>query len=460
MNGSLTFNTDFSATEVDDRQVNLTRFSLFFPEKRDFFLREADIFEFGRIGAQQDNISVTQPSRENGRPFFSRRIGLSGTGQPVDLEYGGKVSGRAGRWELGALSIRQDAYGAVDGDNLSVVRAKAGVLQESFVGVIATEGNPGSNLYNSLAGVDFLYRNTRLPGGRSLETEAWYQQSDTEGLDGDQAAAGLGIRIPSTNGFRGGVALRELDAGFNPALGFVDRRGVRMTSFDVGYTYRPPGGAYLQSVLTTIDGEVVDLQNGLPQTETFTFRPFNMTNRTGDSLMMVYRDQREVLYRPFEISPGIVIPVADYTFDDLGMRLGTGNHRKFAGFLMYVTGDFYDGTRININGDLTWRPSARFRTFVGYNYNEIELPQGSFETRLVRFGFDVAFSSTLSWVNLIQYDNVSETMGANLRLVWIPEAGKELYFVINQNLEDFDRDNSFHSATADVTAKVSYTFRF
>ena len=460
MNGSLTFNTDFSATEVDDRQVNLTRFSLFFPEKRDFFLREADIFEFGRIGAQQDNISVTQPSRENGRPFFSRRIGLSSTGQPVDLEYGGKVSGRVGRWELGALSIRQDAYGAVDGDNLSVVRAKAGVLQESFLGVIATEGNPGANLYNSLAGVDFLYRNTRLPGGRSLETEAWYQQSDTEGLDGDQAAAGLGVRIPSTNGFRGGVALRELDAGFNPALGYIDRRGVRMTSFDVGYTHRPPGGAYLQSILTTIDGEVVDLQNGSPQTETFTFRPFNMMNRTGDSLMMVYRDQRDVLYRPFEISPGIVVPVGDYTFDDLGMRLGTGNHREFAGFLMYVTGDFYEGTRININGDLTWRPSARFRTYVGYNYNEIELPQGNFETRLVRFGFDVAFSSTLSWVNLIQYDNVSETMGANLRLVWIPEAGKELYFVINQNLEDFDRDNSFHSATADVTAKVSYTFRF
>ena len=110
LNGSLTFNTDFSATEVDDRQVNLTRFGLFFPEKRDFFLREADIFEFGRIGAQQDNISVTQPSRENGRPFFSRRIGLSGTGQIVDLDYGAKVSGRVGNWDIGALSIRQGEY--------------------------------------------------------------------------------------------------------------------------------------------------------------------------------------------------------------------------------------------------------------------------------------------------------------------------------------------------------------
>jgi hypothetical protein len=460
LNGSLTFNTDFSATEVDDRQVNLTRFGLFFPEKRDFFLREADIFEFGRIGAQADNLSVGQPSRENGRPFFSRRIGLSGGGEIVDLNYGAKVSGRVGRWELGALSIHQDELGTVAADNLSVVRAKMGVLEESFVGVLATEGDPRTNLDNALGAVDFLYRNTRLPGGRSLEAEAWYQVSDTEGLDGDDAAAGIGLRVPSTNGFRGGVAVRELQANFNPALGFVDRRNVRAASFDLGYTHRPAGGAYIQSILTTLDAERVEQLDGGLQSEAFALRPFVLTNRTGDQLMMVYRDQRDVLHAPFEISPGIVIPVDDYSFDDLGIRLGTGNHRKLAAFLMYVTGDFYTGTRVNINGELTWRPSARFRTLVGYNYNEIELGDGNFETRLVRLGFDIAFSSTLSWVNLVQYDNVSETMGVNMRLHWIPEAGREVFFVINQNLEDFDGDNSFHTTVADVTAKMSYTFRF
>jgi hypothetical protein len=460
LNGSLTFNTDFSATEVDDRQVNLTRFGLFFPEKRDFFLREADIFEFGRIGAQQDNISVGQPSRENGRPFFSRRIGLSNAGELVDLKYGAKVSGRVGRWELGALSIRQDEFGGVRADNLSVVRAKVGVLEESFLGVVATEGNPGANLDNTLGGVDFLYRNTRLPGGRSLEAEAWYQQSDTEGLAGDDAAAGIGLRVPSTNGFRGGVALRELQANFNPALGYVDRRDVRAGSFDVGYTHRPPRGAYIQTLLTSLDGERVDLLDGRLDSQVLALRPFLLTNRTGDQLMMIYRDQRDALLGPFAIAPGVVIPAGEYQYDDLGMRLSTSNHRKFAGMLMYVDGDFFGGTRLNVNGELTWRPSARFRTFVGYNYNEIELPQGAFETRLVRLGFDVAFSSTLSWVNLVQYDNVSETMGVNMRLHWIPEAGRELYFVINQNLEDFDRDDSFHSAVGDVVVKMNYTFRF
>src|SRR6185295_9159594 len=180
LNASLTINTDFSATEVDDRQVNLTRFGLFFPEKRDFFLREADIFEFGGVGGQrQSSIPGFNTLAQNARPFCSRRIGLSPTGAPVDLDYGGKISGRVGRWELGALSIRQAAFGAVNADSLSVVRAKTGVLNESSVGIIATHGDPTSDLDNTLAGADFQYRNTHLPGGRTIESDVWYERSDT-----------------------------------------------------------------------------------------------------------------------------------------------------------------------------------------------------------------------------------------------------------------------------------------
>ncbi len=476
LNGSLTFNTDFSATEVDDRQVNLTRFGLFFPEKRDFFLREADIFEFGRIGAQQDNVSVGQPSRENGRPVFSRRIGLSGTGQIVDLDYGGKVSGRVGNWDIGALTIRQgefefDARDPVTGapvrtrlgaETLSAVRARTRVLGESTVGFIATSGDPRGDVDNSLAGMDFLYRNTRLPGGRSLEAEAWYQQSDTAGRDGDDAAFGLGLRVPSSNRFRGGVAFKQLQANYNPALGFVDRVGVDVASFDVGYTHRPPRGSYVQSLFVSLDGERVEQIGGRLQTQTLSLRPFVLTTRTGDSLMMVYRDQWDNLPADFLISTRIApIPRGDYRFDDLGMRLQTSNHRKVAGTLMIVDGDFYGGTRLNINGDVTWRPSSHFRTLIGYNYNEIELPQGNFETRLVRLGFDVVFSSRLSLVNLVQYDNVTETAGVNVRLHWIPVPGRELFFVINQGLfRDLTFDEDFRTQRTDATVKMNYTFRF
>jgi hypothetical protein len=146
------------------------------------------------------------------------------------------------------------------------------------------------------------------------------------------------------------------------------------------------------------------------------------------------------------------------------MRFQASNHRKVAGTLMYVTGDFYGGTRVNINGDLTWRPTAHFRTSVGYNYNEIELPQGNFETRLVRLGFDIVFSSTLSLVNLVQYDNVSHTAGINVRLHWIPEPGREVYFVVNQGLDHALEpnlvDREFRTLQTDATVKMNYTFRF
>jgi len=461
LNGSLTINTDFSATEVDDRQVNLTRFSLFFPEKRDFFLREADIFEFGRIGAPVDAVYNFQgggAGRQNGRPFFSRSIGLSNTGQPVDLEYGAKLSGRVGPWELGALSIRQDEFPGVGADTLSVVRAKLGVLEESSVGVIATNGSPRSNVDNSVSGFDFLYRNTRLPGGRTLEAEAWAQQSDTDGLIGNEAARGIGIRMPSSEGIRFAAGLKEFEENFNPALGFVSRKGVTDRTFAISYTLRPRTGP-IQSFKTSFDTQRFELSDGRLQSESVNLRPFQMSNRNGDSTDMVYRRYTEVLFEPFEISPGVVIPVGEYKFHDLGGQVRLSDHRRLAGLFRLVDGPFYDGNRTDMLGELTWRPSAKFRGSVSYSYSEIELPQGDFETRLVRVGIDYVFTSTMSWVNLIQYDNISETIGINMRWHWIPEAGRELYFVINHNLADPDRDNSFHSTASDVTAKLGYTFR-
>ncbi len=487
MNASLTINTDFSATEVDDRQVNLTRFGLFFPEKRDFFLREADIFEFGGIGGQrQSTIPGLNTLAQNGRPFFSRRIGLSGTGEIVDLDYGGKISGRIGDWEVGALSIRQDEFlfavpvgrepagadcapGAgvsqcrVEPDTLSIVRAKLGVLDESNVGVITTQGSPTSNLDNSLAGVDFLYRNTRLPGGRSLEADVWYQQSDTERrVNEDEAAYGMSFRLPSSQGFRGTVQYRAYEENFDPALGFINRQGISDSYLNLGYMRRNSTG-YLESWLVNFDYQRIAYLDGGLQTEALFFRPFTFTNRTGDSIMLAISDFTERLVEPFQIYPGVVVPIGEYDSDTIGMQLGTGSHRKVAAaarFVRYPDGRFFGGSRTDQFLELTWRPSARFRGSLSYEVNDVDLPQGSFETRLVRAGFDIAFSSTLSWVNLIQYDNVTEVAGINMRLHWIPEAGREVYFVINHNVEDIDRDNRFNSAFSDATAKVNYTFRF
>jgi hypothetical protein len=474
MNAALTFNTDFSATEVDDRQVNLTRFGLFFPEKRDFFLREADIFEFGRIGASDGTGAISNAERQNARPFFSRRIGLGQFGEPVPLDYGGKISGRQGRFEIGALSIRQDEnpLAGVDDTTLSVVRGKAGIGAESTIGVVFTDGDPLNPRNNSLGGFDALYRNSRLPGGRTLEVGAWYQATETEWLPGEtvpdaldpngaDSAAGFGISVPSNDKFRGGFSTRRVEANFYPALGFTSRTDIQSHSGQIAYTHRPATG-YWQSLYFNLDGQRIEGLDGRLQSQQIGLTPIQMHNRTNDMLYVRSNFEKEVLDMPFEIQPGTVIPSGEYSFTDHGVEWGFSAHRPISGRIARTVGGFYNGTRVRTFGNLTWVPSPRFRSSVGFNIQEIDLPveNGAFTTRIINTTFDVVFSSELAWTTLIQYDNVSEVMGLNLRLNWIPEAGREFFFVINHNLQDFDEDNRFNSLASDVVAKASYTFRF
>ncbi len=453
LNASLTFNTDFSATDVDNRQVNLTRFNLFFPEQRSFFLQDVDIFQFGRL--QQD-----------GRPFFSRRLGISSTGEEVPLEFGGKLSGRIGRFDVGVLSVRQDMFAPPDGSETIepttafVGRVAANVLEESSIGMIVTDGDPGSNLDNSVAGIDFRYLNSRFAGGRSLEGEAWFQQSSSEGLDSNDTAFGLGMRVPSNSGLRGGVDFMRIEEAFNPALGFVRRTGIDQLSYDFGHTWRPRRGL-IRTLYSGLDVERVEyLDNGDTQSEEIQLRLIDIDFDSQDGIGVSYSQSKEGLRSPFTISPGVVIPPGLYTFDNFNASFRAGNQRAISGGLFLNGGEFYDGDRFGVGLFFNWRPSRHFRTNFNYQYNDIELPYGAFVTRVVRLTLETAFTSTLSWINLIQYDNVSETIGINSKLHWIPRAGREAFLVLNHNLTDLDKDNSFNSSFSELTLKYSYTFRF
>jgi hypothetical protein len=458
LNASLTLNTDFSATEVDDRQVNLTRFGLFFPEQRDFFLQDADIFEFGRIGQRTMDSPFARALEENGLPFFSRRIGLSVTGEPVPLEGGAKLSGRAGRWTIGTLAIRQDEFQSVEASDLFVARVAANVLAESSVGFIATHGDPLTNLDNSVAGIDFRYQNTRLPNGKTLESEAWYQRSSTEDRSGEDGAWGFRVWSPNTQGFKGGFGIKEIEADFYPALGFLNRRDIRDYTSELGYTYRPQGRSW-RSLYTGANLQRIDNLDGGLQSEVAQLRA-EIENQTTDKLTLRYQNEKEGVRLPFEIFEGIVIPPGDYSFDQLRLGVSTGPHRRFVTSLSYAAGDFYDGDIAAVSTSVEWIPVPRFRASLSYDYNDVQLPQGDFVLRLARTGIDFIMSSKLSWVNLIQYDNATETTGFNSRLHWVPEAGRELFVVLNHNLEDFDRDGVNHSDTADFTIKYRHTFRY
>ena len=310
LTGVLTFNTDFSATEVDDRQVNLTRFPIFFPEKRDFFLQDVDIFSFGSVNSGGGR-------RGNGIPFFSRRIGLSDTGQAVDIDSGAKLTGRIGRFNVGVLGVNQDGFegrnGYVDESDLFVGRLSANILEESSVGMIVTSGNPRSNIDNSLAGADFRYRNRRLLPGRTTEGAAWFQRTDSANLDLDQSAWGMELGVNSSEGLSGRVEYEVMQPNFNPALGFVNRRDYERGRLWGAYRYRPQGHPWIRSVLSFFSIQrYATYSTGNFENASIWYRPFRIENHRGDNFSLSVMKGREVLAEPFTVAGGIVIPAGEY----------------------------------------------------------------------------------------------------------------------------------------------------
>jgi hypothetical protein len=392
---------------------------------------------------------------------------------PVDIDYGGKLSGRVGRWSLGSLAISQDEFGVpgqpgyVEQQDLFVGRVSANVLDESNVGIVMTDGNPQESIDNSVVGADFRFLNSRIAGGRVLEADAWYQQSDTPGRAGDDAAYGFGVNMPNTAGFRGGFALKEIERNFNPALGFISRADVRDSAFDVGYT-RFFEGDTLQRFNVGLDAQRFDLlDGGGQQSEQVVLKLLELETHTRDAVRLRYITNEESVAEPFDVyvdssdpTNNVTIPVGFYTFDEASIRLSTGNQRALSGNVTYLTGDFYDGQRTNVSGQFSWKPSRYFALNIDYDWNDVELPQGDFVTRLMGVSTQVVFSTSLAWITLMQYDNVSEVLGVNTRLHWIPKAGQEGFIVLNHNLEDYDKDASFRSAAADASVKFKYTFRF
>jgi len=475
LNASLTMNTDFSATEVDDRQVNLTRFNLFFPEKRDFFLRDVDIFEFGQIGSGGfNNVSGTgsaaasNPARQSARPFFSRKIGLGPNGQILDLVGGVKLSGRVGDWNVGTLMINQGEENSLglDSQNIFVGRTVLNVGSRTQVGAIVTDGNPQANIDNTLVGTDVRYRNTSFYGN-TVEASAFYQQTDTEGLaNSDNASYGVNLFLPNAQGWQGLYQYKRVEENFNPAVGFVNNRDVQDHHLNLGYRQFYAPTAFFRSIALLAEGyRQENLDDGTLNNENLGIRLTSFTN-TNDSYWTRYIYYKEVLRQPFTIyrasdgSRTITIPAGEYSWDEGFIGMSFGGQRRLSGSLMMFAGEYYDGSHFQKNGNITWRPNRNFSLAFTFNENAIKLPDGNFTVRLYGINSQYAFSSTLSWSNLVQYDNVSENLGLNSRLHWIPRAGQQAFLVLNWGLQDRDKDNYFDSTVADLSLKLNYTYRF
>ena len=286
-----------------------------------------------------------------------------------------------------------------------------------------------------------------------------YQQSETEGLAGDDSAFGFTLRAPNAEGFRGGIGYKELQQNFFPALGFVNRVGVRDMTLEGGYTWYTDWSA-IRLIHSGVDLQRIEKISGGVESQIVNLRAFEVEGDTGDAFGFNYYFMEENLTTGFEIFDGVVIPAGNYEFEQYCFKLSSAEYRKIVVTADDCAGGFFDGDQVATGAKLQWRPSPHFNFSASYRFNEIDLPYGAFITRLMSIHADVAFSNKWSWENFLQYDNVSYGLGLNSILRYIPRAGREIVFVVNQEYVDLLRDRNFVRVYSDMTFKISYTFRF
>lgn len=440
LTAGVTFNTDFSATEVDDRQVNLGRFSLFFPEKRDFFLRDASIFEFGGLN-------------RNGRPFFSRRVGLSGDGSPLDIEAGAKLTGRIGQWNVGALAIQQEAGSPDSDESLFIGRVSRNVFDESQIGIITTVGDPTSAAGNSLVGVDYKYRNSHILGDQTVSADFWYQETDTDGFNDNQTAYGAAVDFPNDI-YSGYLNFQRIEENFNPALGFISRVGVEEAEGQIRYKHHLKDSfwQWYRSRLQFFKSDRIE--GGVVSQSVFWNAWEGFSNRNDFFTFFIGRT-KEGVYQPFNISDDVVVPIGEYDSDRYGFFFETGFQRPIRVQLEVADGGHYGGRRFQVTPKIEWRPNKHFFASFSANQNRIRLPQGDFTSKVYAIKANYAFNSKWAWLNVAQADNSSDTLSINSRLRYQPRADREYFLVFNQT-RDRNTDEVLDTA---LVFKVAFNFR-
>ncbi len=428
LTASVTFNTDFAETEVDERQVNLSRYPLFFPEKRDFFLQDSTLFQVGEQGGNFGS------GGGNLLPYFSRRIGLVDEVE-VPLDVGARLAGRAGPWDIGFLGVHTDAVeevGAPDAD-LLVLRPALRLGGDLSVGGLVTSGNPAADASNTVAGADLRWSSTSLlPGNFTVSSFA--VASDDESSDSRGGAFGVEASLRTSDWQYG---LRSLGAheDFRPGLGFVRRPGEWLTTANVEWQPRPLsdsvrryGFAVNPTLWTDLSGELISSNVRL--------QPFQVEWHDGDQFTTEVLLDSDRPAEAFEIAGGVDVPAGSYSWERLKVGYSWSDTRPLSADIAATAGSFYDGTLQTYGGALNWRPNASLRLSFAYEENRGSLADGDFVARLERLNFDYGFSPALSWQNLVQADNESDTLGLQSRLHWVLEDGRELFFVIETGWEE------------------------
>jgi hypothetical protein len=426
LTADLTFNTDFAQVEADQEQVNLTRFSLFFPEKRPFFLEGAGLFDFG----------IPRTSFRRPPPlllFYSRRIGLE-EGRAIPIITGGKITGKMGPYGVGMLNVlTNEFHDETDPDdivdvphtNYSVLRLTRDLFSGSRIGLIGINKQDG-DAYNRAGGFDFSYRPVDNFDVRGL----WAYTSDSDEADGSGNAWYIGSSWRNDR-FRLGGSYTDIGEDFNPKVGYIRREGVRQIRSDIRYTpwLRKFG---IRRIWTGPEFDLVLNRDGGLETRSIRFSNWFELER-GGRLQFEIRQTAEHLDEDFEVRDDIIIPIDEYNFTSARAGIQTDESKMLAGEFDVNFGEFYNGNRRGFDIGTTFKPSGRFALESQYQFNRISLPgEEPFNVNVFGGRFAYSFSTQLFAKLFAQWNSDDNVISTNFLLNYIYRPGSDFYLVFNQ----------------------------
>jgi hypothetical protein len=438
----LTYNTDFAQVEVDEEQINLDRFNLFFPEKRPFFLENAGQFTVGNPG--------------NTELFFSRRIGISQNGSVIPIDYGARVSGKVDRTNVGFLYMRTDELDiTAPADDFMVGRVSQEFDNRSSIGAIYVGRSPAGKYSefredNQAYGLD-----GRLGIGKYGLISGFVAQTSTPGLDGDDHAYMLKGEYDSEK-WSWNVAYNEVGGEFNPETGFLKRRNFRSPSAAILRRIRPgPNRFNLHEIRPHASYSVFHNFDGFKESAFLHVDShFEFTNSA--EIHTAVNFKQDGLLVPFEIYDGIFVPAGTYHNNEFALVLQSNAGLPISYGANITAGGFFNGDRLAISPYLDWRIGDKFTSSLEWSRNDVDLDTGSFVTNLGRLRISWSFTPKLTLQALLQYNDVDESWSSNLRFSWLRSANTGLFIVFN-DLQGFG-DYSGNQPNRSLLVKYSYLF--
>lgn len=445
LTGTLTFNTDFSDAPLDTRQVNTGRFGLFFPETRDFFLQDAAVFEFGGNNLNND---------VNGRPFFSRNIGLV-NGTPVDIVAGGKLSGQIGDLGVGALVV--DTAGTEISDNqiLSAARFTLPVFDQSKVGIVFTNGDPTGETENTVAGADFQYRNSTWFDGDTFQADFFYERSFSSAF-GDDDAFGVQLSYPNEP-FSTRFQFKEVGANYAPALGFVNRPAIRYYDGNFVWRGRPEDSWVRWFEVGTWYNFVTDLEDRLESRENGAWFG-GQTQDTDLAFINVFNDYESVPFT-FFLPRNVPVTAGEYEWTAVSLNVETSIGRPISGVFEIRCCDWYGGTMFRTSASVNWRPDTTWEIGANHQFFNISLPTGDVEIQIYALNLTLNFTPDMQLRTQAQYDNISGAVTLSSRYRWEFSPGSELFVSLGESGDLID-GNHYRSATTQASVRIGHLMRF